>query len=441
MQYFQNVYRNLLCFIFIYNRKLESKLKSGFYLRIRKFLSILLLVFGVGLGFFAPALSIFFLTTCLLVLTENENKRIHIFVYIMLAFNLSVIHSSRGVLSSPNDDMIFYYSTIYKSSFFDQLNVWKASPVEPLIFLFISFLRVITVNLSPAGLMFIFTFTTSLMLLYGVIKLSKNVLNNKIEPIVVSATLLSFGYFYSTQLVRQQFSMVFALAALVLVKNGSKKGILLWLTSLSFHLGSLLYLFIVTLSERITKLKIYIAVLFGFFSLLIFLFLAILNSELYSHLEKIPLLLYKFKFYHDKYQLSNLMELKLSIISQHDTMFLTSYLFLILFSVLLNFNKLNNFEFRLFIGVFILYVLFLPFTLFGFRLSLFVTSVLFGFYKVWTFQKISILLRVYVLFKILTLCYFLNYSYKKLGKDGMEIFNQFPPYSGEFLYYLKSFII
>ncbi|TGL99232.1 EpsG family protein [Leptospira jelokensis] len=434
-------YRDLLCAFFRLNRKIEAGFKLNDIAKYRKTIEIPFFTLGLLFTFYAPTISIIFLTLYLIFSDFEKNNSKKIILYILLAFNFSVIHSSRSALISPNDDLNFYYSSIYKSDFSEQLNIWKLSPMEPLIFLLILLVKIVLGNLSPAGLMFVFTFASSLILIYGIILFSKGIINRKLEPVFVSASIISFGYFYSTQLVRQQFSMLFAVVAFGFIRNQMGKGKLYWVISLLFHFGSIFYLTIFILSRRVLKFKYFVFNLFVGCLIFIFLFILLINTELYKYLDFIPVLKYKFEFYHERYQIDNLVKSGFGIVSAHDTIFLFSYLFLLLFSFVLNNNKINKLENKLLFGVFILYFMFLPFTLFGFRLSLLVTSVLFGFYKVWVFHKISILTKLYVLLKVASLSYFFNFGYMKLEKSGMELYGQFPPCSTEFFFYLKYFTL
>jgi len=218
-----------------------------------KYIAVLLLVLGTLLN---PLLFFIFLVLLLLIplfISKFSLKTITMISYFGM-LNGSIIVSSRNKFEIINDDFIRYYE-----KFFDPRPINHSVNLIDMISgnLEISFnifnrlIRVIWGNISPQGLMLVYSITISFLVLYVMNKYLLKYIKTDDHGIVLAFIIAFFPFLTTTQLVAQSLATPFIIIALF---SKSKKAVLASaFIATTIHVSSLIVILIYALGITIVK--------------------------------------------------------------------------------------------------------------------------------------------------------------------------------------------
>lgn len=424
-------YKNLVLFLFKKSLFIEQKVGSVFRLynldESRRgwnhytfcFLILLLLL----LSPFSPVVSVFLSYIILVIFSERISKTIRISLAIVLIVGQSVIISSRERFVSPSDDLNYYY-WFYNQISGDFSN-WEGMVYTDFLFYFVLklFKIVFPFLLSPDFFLFLFSILSSGFLVVWLELFAVEQFKLRYRSVIIGISLFYFGYFMSTQAVRQMIALPLVLIAFSSLENFKK--ILILCVATLIHSSSVLIFFLLCLSKL--NLKKSLSVLVVCFVLFKLSAPILIESVENGILPKVSVIgsIYSYLTWQlgDDHIAFFFSILRISIFS---------------FAAFLIFRRKRNVFYRnVFFVFFISYLLSYEIPYMPLRLGMLTFFVLVGFLKIVSIYQ---LVNMYRIFVILVSINYLRIHLFLIPKEstGFNLFFSIPAYSFEPFYYFSK---
>ncbi|MBM9590248.1 EpsG family protein [Leptospira sp. 201903075] len=374
---------------------------------------------------YSPVVSVFLSFFILVLYSERLPKTFRVGLGLILIIGQSVVIASRERLVSPSDDLNYYY-WFYNHISGDFSN-WEGMVYTDFLFYFVLklFKSYLPYLLSPDFFLFLFSILSSGFFFLWLELYAVSQFKIKYRAVIIGISLFYFGYFMSTQAVRQMIALPLTLIAFSAFRNW--KGILILVIATLVHSSSVLMFFLLWLSKL--SLKKSLSVLFVgliFLKLLQPFLIQLVQAGIVPNASVIGSL-YSY--------------LNLELREDHKVFFfaiLRITFFSLVGFIIFRPNKQEFYRnvYFLFLAA---YILFFQYPFLPLRLGMLTFFVLVGFLKIVSVYRV---INVYRIFVILVSINYLRIHLFMIPKEstGFNLFFSIPAYSFEpFYYFFKIF--